>query len=306
MSFFKRWYTFLHERHEPFGTSLMILAFCAANAAFAWPEKAAMIPGWGKLVAGYLLIWGVFLHMRLFDEVKDYEFDCEHNPERPLARKLISLQEFGVITLLVILGEAALAANIGWPVFTTFAIVLAFTLLMRMEFFVVDWLRPKLEAYAISHTFSAGLMGVLIYSSISGRYIVDAPAHVLEIAFGNWFVFNVFEFGRKTFGREEERDGVDSYSARLYPWGAVVLLVINMALGYLMLFWACQGKFGGNPVQVLAPAGIIAALVLIAGIVYAAKPTGKNAKLYRGVVTFYLLAYHVAVAAGSYLLLSAA
>jgi len=101
---------------------------------------------------------------------------------------------------------------------------LCFTLMMRMEFFVGDWLRPRLELYAITHTFSATLLGMLIHAVTTGRQIALAEGAFLLFALGNWFVFNVFEFGRKTFAHEAERAGVDSYSARLNPAGAVALL----------------------------------------------------------------------------------
>jgi len=96
--------------------------------------------------------------------------------------------------------------------------------MMRMEFFVGDWLRPRLELYAITHTFSATLLGMLIHAVTTGRQIALAEGAFLLFALGNWFVFNVFEFGRKTFAHEAERAGVDSYSARLNPAGAVALL----------------------------------------------------------------------------------
>ncbi len=299
MAFISRWWQFLRERHDPIGISLMVLAFFAANAALTYdPARVPAMPDSITLVGGFLLIWFLFLHMRLFDEVKDYQFDREHNPERPLARGLISLGEFGTITLLVIIAELVLAAHLGWGTFCSFTFTLCFTLLMRQEFFIGDWMRPKLELYAITHTFSASLMGLTIFSVMTGKVPVLLESPSLLFALSNWFVFNVFEFGRKTFGREEERDGVDSYSARLYPWGAVALLLVNLAAGYWLMMTACQQRFGTFPLSVATPTAIISGIVVFSGLYYSFTPSRFGAKMYRGAVTFFLLAYHVAIGIG--------
>jgi 4-hydroxybenzoate polyprenyltransferase len=300
MGFLSRWWTFLKERHEPFGITTMIFAFFAANALMAF-NAGGSLPVWQKLLAGFVLVWLVFLHMRLFDEVKDYDFDREHNPDRPLARRLISIGEFTTMTLVCILVEAVLAAFVGWPVFVTYIMTLCFTLMMRMEFFVGDWMRPKLELYAITHTFSAAMIGMLIFSIISGNDPSGAPQHFLLFALGNWFVFNVFEFGRKTFGKEEERAGVDSYSARLNPWGAVALLMVNVVLAWVCFYYAATIKFSSSATWLmLGPPLAVSLLIAVFGAIYAGKNNKALAGAYRGAVTFYLLAYPASIAISIY------
>lgn len=303
MGFLSRWWQFLKERHEPFGITIMIFAFFSANALIANNHDPIACAGLARMLPGFFMVWLVFLHMRLFDEVKDYDFDREHNPERPLARGLISLGEFTTITLVCILTEAALSAYLGWPTFVTYVMVLCFTLMMRMEFFIGDWMRPKLELYAITHTFSASMIGLLIYSVISSQDPSGASRPFLIFALGNWFVFNVFEFGRKTFGKEEERDGVDSYSARLNPWGAVALLMVNVIAAWVCFYYAAIWKFAAAATwSMLAPPLLVSLLVAVAGAVYAARNNKSGAKLYRGTVTLYLLAYPASIAAAIYLL----
>lgn len=298
MAFIRRWWRFLRERHDPVGITLTVAAFYGANVLMGRPLNPGFAWNPARLAAGFAVVWLVFLHMRLFDEVKDYAVDREHHPERPLARGLIGLGEFGTVTLLVILAELSIAAYMGWASFTTMVMTLCFTLMMRMEFFVGDWMRPKLELYAITHTFSATMLGFLSFSMATGRQLVACGEGFALFALGNWFVFNVFEFGRKTFGREEERDGVDSYSSRLKPAGAVALLVVNMLIGYGLLAAASSFLFPVWPKMLLGGAGALVLLVILAGIKYASSPTAAGAKLYRGVVALYLLGYHVAILAG--------
>jgi len=303
MAFVRRWWQFLKERHEPFSITLMVAIFFAAVAFVAYQPGVHAPPCWKRLAAGFAIVWLIFLHMRMFDEVKDYDVDREHNPERPLARGLISVGEFSAMTMLVLAIEIALAGIMQWPMLPAYMMVLCFTLLMRMEFFVGDWMRPKLELYAITHTFSAAMISMLIHSIVCFSDFAGADRGMLLYALGNWFVFNVFEFGRKTFAVEEEREGVESYSNRLKPIGAVILLLVNIALAYAAFYYVAISKFTAvADWRLLAPAGAVSLLVAVIGLIYAAKPVLANAKLYRGVVTLYLLAYPATIAGAVYLL----
>lgn len=303
MAFISRWWQFLRERHQPFGITLMVSAFFAACAFVAYQPGVHTPPDSARLLLGFAVVWLVFLHMRLFDEVKDYQFDKEHNPTRPLARGLIGVDEFSAMTLVCLLTELTLSGFMNWPMLPAFVMVLCFTLMMRMEFFVGDWMRPKLELYATTHTFSAAMISILIHTVVCYSDVAAADKATLVFALGNWFVFNVFEFGRKTFAIAEERDGVDSYSARLTPMGAVILLLVNIAVAYAAFYYVAITKFAQfADFYMLGPAAAVSLLVVVAGFVYANKPAVNNAKLYRGTVTFYLLAYPASIAGAIYLL----
>ena len=304
MAFISRWWQFLRERHQPFSITLMVAIFFAAVALVAYQPGVHDAPCWTRLGVGFVIVWLIFLHMRLFDEVKDYDVDREHNPERPLARGLISVSEFSAMTMVCLAVEIALAGAMRWPMLPAYMMVLCFTLLMRMEFFVGDWMRPQLELYAITHTFSAAMISMLIHSIVCFTDAAGADSAMLAYALGNWFVFNVFEFGRKTFAVEEERAGVESYSNRLKPIGAVLLLLVNIALAYGAFYYVATTKFAAvADWRLLGPAAAVSLLVAVIGLLYASKPVLANAKLYRGIVTFYLLAYPAAIAGSLYLLI---
>lgn len=301
MAFISRWWQFLRERHEPFSITLMVGVFFSAVALVAYQPGVHEPPCWTRLITGFAVVWLIFLHMRLFDEVKDYDFDKEHNPERPLARGLISVGEFSAMTLVCIILELTISGAMRWPMFPALVMVLCFTLLMRMEFFVGDWMRPKLELYATTHTFSAAMISLLIHTIVCFSDAAAADRATLVYALGNWFVFNVFEFGRKTFATAEERDGVDSYSARLKPSGAVILLLVNVVLAYITFYYVATTKFAAAASwHMLMPAAGVSLLVAVAGIVYATRPAIANARLYRGTVTFYLLGYPASIAGAIY------
>lgn len=305
-SFILRWFGFMRERFEPVSTTVMLASLAGANGLLALGALGTPLPPWPRLLAGFALLWLVFFHMRLFDEIKDYEVDRLVNTDRPLPRGLVTVEEHGWVTLGCVALECALALSLGFPVFSTWAVLAAFTLVMRQEFFVGPWLSPKMELYAITHTFSAALQGGLAFAVVSGRTLDLVPREYAAVMLGNWFIFNVFEFGRKTFWGAEEREGVDSYSKRLGATGAFLLTFANLALGYGMLVLYAATVASARPID-LAPlrqAALAMTLVpCLAGLAFAAAPSAAAAKRFRGAVTFYLLAYHVAIlAAGRNLL----
>ncbi|MBF0500958.1 MAG: hypothetical protein HQM09_12545 [Candidatus Riflebacteria bacterium] len=301
MSLFRRWWIFLQERFELFGTTLAIIAFFTANAIIALePVEGVRTFTSIRSLSGLALMWLVFLHMRLFDEARDYQYDRKFYPTRPLARGLISLDELWKATLITIIIEVALAANLGWHVLIAYVLLLSFTLLMRMEFFIGDWLRSNLELYAISQTFSASIMGGVIGSLISGKYLISLPDGFGMFAFSNWFIFTVFELSRKTNGREEEREGIETYSLRLNPGGAIALITANLLVGVGFCFWACASRFGVIPMGVLWGNIMLTFIVTISGLFYMYRPNRFEAEVYRTVVTFFFLAYNMIIVAGVY------
>ncbi|HNY10839.1 MAG TPA: UbiA family prenyltransferase [Candidatus Wallbacteria bacterium] len=310
MKLISGWSIFIKERFEPVSHTLMIAAFASANATISYasnPSGFNMNPGY--LLTGLFLVWLVFFHMRLFDDIKDYETDKLVNKDRPLPRGVLTTDQFGAGILACILLEMAVALILGFNIFTTYIMALAFTLIMRQEFFIGDWMRPKMELYATTHTFSASLLGMLIFSITSGKMICDMPKSYLLIAIGNWFVFNVFEFGRKTFSAEEEREGVDSYSLRLKPFGAFTLLGVNIFLAFTMLYLSAENiisSVAGNAAApdfgpMLISAAVISFIVAVSGMMYSLKPSNFYAKFYRGVVSLYLIAYHVSITLCGYI-----
>ena len=303
MGLLLRWCQFIKERFDPVLNTVTIAALFSANAAIAclsYPSDFSK--NWCFILQGFLLVWLIFFHMRLFDDVKDYEIDKVINKDRPLPRGLLSLTEYGFGVLGCIIVEIILAFSLGRSIFLSYIVVLSFTLVMRLEFFIGDWLRPKMELYAITHTFSACLQGLLVCSIFSGASVFEMKAGIYFFALCNWFVFNVYEFGRKTFGHEEERDGVDSYSNRLKPVGAFLLLFANMIFAIILLAMALLNTSrswsfisADGMCAMLAIIGIITLFVVYTGIRYYSKPDKIRAKLYRNSVSLYLVLFYLPI-----------
>ncbi len=229
--FARRWGTFVRERFPPLQNLPLVAAFFAANVAVGG-RAAVDAPAAPRLIVAAAVVLSFFVRLRIFDDVKDQGTDVASNPGRPLARGLIAPGEARAVAFALLVLEGVLSAALGWSALGAWLAAAGFSLLMFEEFFCGPWLRPKLELYAVTHTFVACLMAVMVFAAVSDA----ARRHGADLLFAlaSWAVFNVYEFSRKSFDASEERPGVDTYSSRLGAWGAAALATSQAWLAVLL------------------------------------------------------------------------
>jgi hypothetical protein len=279
-----RGWQFLKERFDPASHALMIGAFSFAQARFLqWSQRpfSNIENFWFQFLFLFVFYVFFFLLLRCYDEIKDAAHDAVHNQSRPIPRGLVSIRELkNAITFLLValVGLFGIAEAAPWSL-----VVLGYSLLMFREFFIGKWLRPHLTTYAMSHTF---VIGLCTYALMQRDFSWGADAKAtLCFALANWFVFNVFEFARKTFAPSEEKPEVDSYSKIFRPAGAG-LLTLSQWIAACFCLWRMQISVAG-PV-------LISALSLIFTMLIALRPTAQSGRWFRQshgifLVLFYLI-----------------
>jgi 4-hydroxybenzoate polyprenyltransferase len=274
-----RWRLFFQERFALSAHLSMIFVFALAHVAVVGWETLRLLP---------IMFAGAFLYLfklRLYDEIKDYEFDVEHNPERPLARGLVTHREVRAATLICIVLELILFSYAGWGPFTAIVFAIAYSLLMNSEFFIKELIRPHLTFYGMIHTVSASLLSLALLATARGVLPWQLSSADLVFALICWGVFNVFEIARKTFAPAEEKERVDSYSKLWGPFVAVAL-VLSQAIPITVLF-ALFSSLAGRASWI--GQGILTLMVLLSGVVYAVRPSSGSARVYRGVGQAYIV-----------------
>jgi len=283
--FLRRWATVVSERFPPVAHVALIGAFFAGNAPDVVRGGGTGALHAAAAAAATLL---VFFRMRVFDEIKDHATDVRLHPERPLARRLVSVREAKTVAFSVAAVEGLLAAACGASAFTVWTGVLAFTLLMYREFFLGTWLRPRMELYAVTHTFVVVGIGAFVAVAAGGAHGLDTV--LLAAAAGNWAVFNDFEFARKTFAPEEEKPGIETYSLRWGPRGAVTLTMANVAVAAAAMLWTARAS-----VAPLCAAAVVLFAVAVA-VPYLLAPRAGSAAFYRRGMGVFLFGYYVLLA----------
>ena len=291
---------FLAWMAERFPAANAVLVLLVWAAAFAWGRfQAASGPVQfrPRHAFGFLAAYGYFLLLRVFDEHKDYAHDKIAHPYRVLQRGLITLGHLkvaGAIAVAVQLGGSLLLDGGVGPITLAWAAALVWSVLMAREFFVGEWLRPRLVLYAFSHMVAMPLCVHWMVRMGSGDAPLPAAAWLLPAT--SYAYGFAIEIGRKLKAPADERPEVDSYTkafgTRRAPvvLGLVVLLITG---GFAWMLALCSA--GGVRTAALAVVVVAGALGLSACARFRATPTAKAAKACETAVGVVVLLDHLAL-----------
>ncbi len=188
---------------------------------------------WPRWAAGSVTFIGVFLLLRLSDDMKDKHHDDVYYRQRPVQRGSVTVRELA--TSLLVLAILLVALNVifaGVAAFALFMATLCLLVLMRFEFFVPNFLRPRLIVYLVTHQqFVPALTAYVIY--FEGGKVAGIEAALFLVL--NLLMIMAVEVARKTRPALLDQTGRDTYSAYLGRGGAVIFL--------LAILVAAQGLF---------------------------------------------------------------
>jgi 4-hydroxybenzoate polyprenyltransferase len=222
----RRFLGWLRERFPPVVYTVLVVLFhgSAVLVAHAFGGGGRLAP------AAAVVVWLFFLHLRIFDEHKDYEGDVAAYPDRLLSRGVVTLPLLARVGAAALLVQAVLAALLGRVALLAWVAALSFSVAMRYEFGVGRWLNRHMVLYAVTHNPVVAGLAVFLYAATSARWDWAYLWYVGVASLGSL----AFEFGRKTRLPEEEHPGVPSYTTELGQGPARALL----AATYLAT-WAC-------------------------------------------------------------------
>ena len=223
----RRWAAYLAERFPVLGHGVLIFSFYSSNQFLAHALTAPGEPmqyNVGSLL-GCLTIFFFFLHLRIFDDHKDYADDCRHFPDRILQRGVVTLRELKWLGALALVLELTFATICGPAALAATLIAVGFSVLMLKEFFARDWLRRRFLLYASVHMLVMPLLAMIVYSFATRQFPWSAPVWYWPSSFGGFFVAFNWEVSRKIRAPEEEIDGVDSYTKRFGQFGAAYVVL---------------------------------------------------------------------------------
>jgi 4-hydroxybenzoate polyprenyltransferase len=287
---------YLNERFPVVAYGLLILCFYSSNQFLAHALTAPGEPmrySWSSL-AGALSLACFFLHLRIFDDHKDYAADCRYYPDRVLQRGVVTLGELKLVAAAAIFVELSLAAANSPAAFVAVLAAVAFSVLMLNEFFAAEFLERHFLLSASVHMLVTPLLALVVFSFATGQFFWQAPPWYWLYSLVGFFVAFNWEISRKIRAPSEERDGVDSYTKLFGVFGAayMVLLVrsIDTALVYLVA-WRLH----------LSPAfyALIAAAFAVSFIGflnYRLNPTPNNARRMSTYAGLYIVGFDLALA----------
>lgn len=225
--FRRRLFAYLQERFPPLNYGILIVSYYSSNQFLARVLTQPDGPMTYSLrsVLGAVTLLCMFFHLRVFDEHKDYEDDCRYFPGRVLQRGLVTLTHLKRLGAIAIAIELVMGLLLGPAALVAILCALAFSVLMRVEFFVGPWLRRHFLVYAASHMLIMPLFAMVVFSAATGLYLWEAPAWFWVYAFVGFFVTFNWEVSRKIRAPEDEIEGVDTYTRIFGTYGAAYVVL---------------------------------------------------------------------------------
>jgi 4-hydroxybenzoate polyprenyltransferase len=231
----RRLWIYQGERIPLAKTSVLLAIFSAASINVSALLAGRDLPGWPAYLTAFLVSLVIFIQLRACDEYKDGPDDARYRPERPIPRGLVSLKLVLGIGFALVPFAVLVTYTYYPPLLALLALVWLWLGLMTVEFFVPHWLKARPVLYLISHMAIMPLLDLFV-TGAEWFHAETGPAPALALflilSFANGCVL---EIGRKIWGPEQEREGVETYS-RL--WGvprAITVWIAMTGLSFLLL-----------------------------------------------------------------------
>ncbi|ESQ75498.1 UbiA family prenyltransferase [Asticcacaulis sp. AC402] len=262
LSLWQKLWIYQAERFPVFKHGLLIAAFSSCGICLStllrhdlsWPKTSTF-------VVGFVVLFGLFLQLRIADEFKDAEVDARFRPTRPVPRGLIRLKTLLWVAIVMAAAQVAACLWLYPPLLGLLAIVWIYMALMSAEFFVPTWLKAHPVVYLLSHMLIMPLVDVWVsacdWLPATGA-APDGLGYFLVLSFLNGVVL---EIGRKTLAPANEREGVETYSALwgLRPALLVWLTALLAAVGFALVL---AGQIG----TIWLVAAVSALVIILAGL----------------------------------------
>ncbi|MDH5403189.1 MAG: hypothetical protein OEY49_11910 [Candidatus Heimdallarchaeota archaeon] len=234
-----RYWIFIKERYPPLQVTpfLAIESFCGYIIGLLYFDSYI---NWINYILVLFILWLFYLQLRLFDDIKDFEVDQRVHPTRPLSRGLVSITDlFKLLSIIIgiqLIISVYLSIVTNWIVFLFYSLSLFYSILMRYEFFVSSWIKQHIFIYLITHQIIVPLIMILPYL-VGIQYFDITPLGVIyltRVIIANYCI----ELLRKTVGKEQEREGYETYSSPsiIGSTGAAILIFLISFIELLPIF----------------------------------------------------------------------
>lgn len=228
---------YFQERFPPVNMGLFAVLFLTVFAVAhqaAGPGPALNHLGWREAL-GVAATVSFFFRLRVFDELKDYASDARFHPQRVLQTGRVTLPQLGALAAAGAGLELAWSGLMGGPALAGWVLALAYSWLMRHEFFAPAFLAPRLVLYAVSHLLIMPLVILwlwLAYAPLGA----PAPSLLLLMLLSLLGGF-AFELARKIHAPAAERAGLATYSQLLGLRRAVAAVLLVLLAGCAAQAW---------------------------------------------------------------------
>lgn len=235
-SFFEKWNIYQASRFPLIKHGLLILAFSSSAVSFSAMISGRTSPQMLSYIVAFITCLLFFLQLRIADEFKDYEEDCQYRSYRPVPQGIITLRELKYLFIIASAIQLMAAAWLDIKLAGILLVVWVYLACMSKEFGIKPWLKAHPITYMWSHMLIMPMVD--FYATATDWILYSTPPYALY-----WFVALSFfnginlEIGRKIRSNKDEETGVETYSVlwgakkATIAWLSMVLLTGVCAIG---------------------------------------------------------------------------
>ena len=280
MNFFKKWYTYQKERFPIATYGLYIFSIVFGTFCFATESK-----NWIMLIPMFVVALLQFLMVRIVDEFKDFEEDSKYRPYRPVPRGLVSLKELGILGGICAIIQIGLTAILNLKGLIYLSLVWIFFAIMSKSFFIKKLVDKHILLEVTLDEFLMPLLVLYLSTFVTTISVKLIPFLILSYL-GSWIV----EIARKVRCKEDEENGVKTYTAVFGIPKATTIVVVLEALIMMMQYYILGIKY-------IIPILALYVLINIPNLLFIIKENKKLAKMVGLLANMYLILVYISMLA---------
>lgn len=280
MNFFKKWYTYQKERFPIATYGLYIFSIVFGTFCFATESKK-----WIMLIPMFVVALLQFLMVRIVDEFKDFEEDLKYRPYRPVPRGLVSLKELGILGGICAVIQIGLTAILNLKGLIYLSLVWIFFAIMSKSFFIKKLVDKHILLEVTLDEFLMPLLVLYLSTFVTTISVKLIPFLILSYL-GSWIV----EIARKVRCKEDEENGVKTYTAVFGIPKATTIVVVLEALIMMMQYYILGTRY-------IIPILALYVLINIPNLLFIIKENKKLAKMVGLLANMYLILVYISMLA---------
>ena len=280
MNFFKKWYTYQKERFPIATYGLYIFSIVFGTFCFATESK-----NWIMLIPMFVVALLQFLMVRIVDEFKDFEEDSKYRPYRPVPRGLVSLKELGILGGICAIIQIGLTAILNLKGLIYLSLVWIFFAIMSKSFFIKKLVDKHILLEVTLDEFLMPLLVLYLSTFVTTISVKLIPFLILSYL-GSWIV----EIARKVRCKEDEENGVKTYTAVFGIPKATTIVVVLEALIMMMQYYILGTRY-------IIPILALYVLINIPNLLFIIKENKKLAKMVGLLANMYLILVYISMLA---------
>ena len=297
---FKKYYLYFNERFPLAGAFLYAgsLFFLSYFSASLMNPETPIYPI--QAMFGFWVIFLTLLHLRIFDEHKDYDKDKLAHPNRMLSKGIITLNDLRKLLYWVLFIEGWLCLCLGISAMVLWLIILIWSYLMYTEFFVPEFLNRHMGLYLFSHQLIVPIIFIfgLIQRIESETLIVKDYILLSMLCIASMSSTITYEIARKTWSKEKEHEHADSYTKF---WGIQKTIIVNQMTALIASLLFMYMYYIANLSLIYSIIHLLFYLIFLSSeIHFLLKPENKSSKIVEISGILFLLGGFINASVGFY------